>query len=72
MGMSFAKTTAALILGSRGVVGTAGRCAGLGGSVPVLILDGVGDFPSRSTLREYNGLDLEWLPGNNPNTLTGP
>ena len=34
-----AKTTAASVLGSRGVVGTAGR-AGLGGSVPVLILDG--------------------------------
>ena len=37
--MPIAKTTAASVLGSRGVVGTASR-AGLGGSVPVLILDG--------------------------------
>jgi hypothetical protein len=54
MKMPFARTTAGSILGSRGVVGR------WTGSVPVLKLDGVGDFPSLFALREYNGLDLEW------------
>jgi hypothetical protein len=54
MKMPIARTTGASVIGSRGVVG------GGTGSIPVLIQDGVGDFPSLFTLREYNGLDLEW------------
>jgi hypothetical protein len=59
MKIPFAKPTAASFLGSRSVVG---------GSVLVLILDGVGNFPSLFALPEYNGLDVDQqLPCNNLN-----
>jgi hypothetical protein len=54
MKMPIAKNMAVSVLGYHGVVGTAGRGTGLGGSV-VLILNGVGDFPSLFALRQYNG-----------------
>ena len=45
MKMPIAKTTAASVIGFRGVVG------GWTGSIPLLIPDGVGDFPLLFTLR---------------------
>ena len=54
--------TAPSILGSRGIVGTAGRglCWEVRYRCSALKLDGVGDFASLFALREYKGLDLEW------------
>ena len=66
MKMPITKTTAASIIGSRGVVG------GWTGSILVLILDGVGDFPSLFALRIQlfgPGVVDQQLPGNNLDAL---